>query len=127
LSRALPQISYYAATEKLKVFMSNSPGQRFSHSEDVNGFKVTVAGEHDGQAIVIHLSGHEFLAVGYRSGVSWQDPAFHWPGMKNIRVERVVWDRDHWNQDGVPTYGVNQSDQILSVDLDSPQAVLVTW
>ncbi len=127
LTKALPQVSYYAATEKLKVSMSNSPGQRFTQSGDINGFKVTVSGEHNGQVIVIHPSGHQFLAIGYRAEVSWQDPAFRWPEMKNIRVERVVWDRDHWNEEGEPAYGVDQSNNILSVDLDSPQAVLVTW
>ena len=127
LIKALPQISYYAATNKLKVFMSNSPGQRFTQNEDVNGFKVTVSAERNGQAIVIHPSGHDFLAVGYRSSVSWNDSAFEWPKMKNIRVEKVVWDRQHWNRDGEPSYGVDQSHKTLSVDLDSPQAVLVTW
>src|SRR5437764_13772816 len=44
LSKALPQISYYATTDKLKVFMSRSPGQSFSATENVNGFPVTVSG-----------------------------------------------------------------------------------
>jgi len=59
--------------------------------------------------------------------VSWHDPAFRWPEMKSIRVEKVVWAVDHWASDGEPTYGVDQSKKILYVDLDSPQAVLVTW
>ena len=48
LSKALPQISYYAGTAKLKVFMSGVPGQRFSQTEDVNGSRVIVTGESDG-------------------------------------------------------------------------------
>jgi len=76
LTKALPQISYYAATDKLRVFMSDSPGQRFTRSEEVNGFNTTVTGERDGQAIVVHPSGHEFLVVGYRCEVSWLDAAF---------------------------------------------------
>ena len=64
LGRALPQISYYATTDKLKVFMSRSPGENFSTTEDVNGFPVTVTGENNGQAIVVHPAAHEFLLVG---------------------------------------------------------------
>ncbi|HZQ19329.1 MAG TPA: hypothetical protein VFA90_11440 [Terriglobales bacterium] len=127
LRKALPQISYYAGTGKLRVFMADSPGQRFTESAEVNGAKVTVSGEHDGQAIVIHPSGHTFLVVGYRTSVLWNDPAFRWPELRSVNVNRVSWDLDHWSRDGEPDYGVNQSGDSLSVDIDSPQAVLVTW
>jgi hypothetical protein len=127
LTKALPQISYYATTEKLKVFMSRSPGQRFSTTETINGFPVTVTGENNGQAIIIHPSAHEFLLVGYRANVSFTDPAFQWPVMKQIRVERVYWAGDHWNLDGEPNYGIDQSKKTLDIDLDTPQAVLVSW
>ena len=95
LSKALPQISYYATTEKLKVFMSRSPGQRFSATENVNGFPVTVSGRNNGQAIVIHPAAHEFLVVGYRVSASFQDPMFEWPTMQKIRVQKVYWAGDH--------------------------------
>ncbi len=114
-------------TYKLKVFMSRSPGQRFSTTETVNGFPVTVTGENNGQAIVIHPAAHEFLLVGYRTNVSFTDPAFQWPMMKQIRVERLYWAGDHWNPDGEPNYGVDQSKKTLDIDLDTPQAVLVSW
>src|SRR5215469_15565418 len=127
LGKALPQISYYAASGKLRVFMAYSPGQRFTETTDINDAKVTVSGEHDGQAIVIHPSGHEFLIVGYRASVSWDDPAFRWPEMKTVRVNRVAWDRDHWSRDGQPAYNLDQSHHSLSVDLDSPQVLLVSW
>jgi hypothetical protein len=127
LMKALPQISYYAATDKLKVFMSDLPGQRFTRSEEVNGFTTTVTGEREGQAIVIHPSGHEFLVVGYRCEVSWHDAAFIWPEMKNLKVKRVVWAGERWKSDGEASYNVDQSNKTLSVDLDSPQAVLLTW
>jgi len=127
LRKALPQISYYATTDKLKVFMSDSPGQRFTRTEDVAGFNVTVSGDHDGQAIIIHPEGHEFVVVGYRSQVSWKDSAFTWPEVKHMHVERVAWNQDHWERDGEPAYGVDQSSKVLSIDLDSPQAVRVTW
>ena len=127
LNKALPQISYYAATNKLKVFMANAPGERFTQTEDVGGFTVTVSGENDGQAIVIHPDGHEFLAVGFRTRVAWQNAASNWPEMKKLRVERVFWSRNHWERDGEAAYGVNQSDKILTVDLDSPQVIRVNW
>jgi hypothetical protein len=127
LSKALPQISYYAGTDKLKVFVAGVPGQRFSKTDDVNGARVTVTGENDGEAIVIHLSDHEFLLVGYRASVSFNDPAFVWPAMKNIHVEKIYWADDHWNKDGEPAYGVDQSKKTLDIELDTAQAVRVSW
>ena len=127
LSKALPQISYYAGTNKLKVFMSGVPGQRFSQTEDVNGLEATVTGENDGKAIVIHLSGHDSLVLGYRASVSFNDSAFVWPEMKNIRVNRVYWAADHWNMDGEATYGLNQSKKTLEIELGTAQAVRVSW
>jgi hypothetical protein len=127
LRKALPQISYYAASRQVRVFMADSPGQRFTGTENVDGVKLTVSGEHDGQAIVIHASGHQFLVVGFKASVSWDDAAFRWPEMQAIRVNRVAWDGAHWSRDGEASYGVDQSHHSLSVDLDSPQAVLVSW
>jgi hypothetical protein len=127
LSKALAQISYYAGTDMLKVFMSRLPGQRFSETKDVNGVKISVTGEDNGQAIVMHASGHEFLLVGYRAGVSFQDPAFQWPEMKSIHVAKVHWTGEHWEEDGEPSYGVDQSKKTLSIELDSPQAIRVSW
>lgn len=127
LRKALPQIAYYANTDKLRVFMSQLPGQRFSETKVVNELKVTVSGEHDGQSIVIHPSGHELLIAGFRCSVSMNDPAFKWPMMKSVRVRRVRWAQDHWEDDDQPNYGVDQSHEILNVELDGPQAVLVSW
>ena len=127
LNRALPQISYYATTNMLKVFMSQVPGQGFSTKDTVNGFKVTVSGDKNGQAIVIHPGGHEFLIVGYRAGVTFSDPSFEWPTMKGIRVERVQWSGDQWIPDGQPEYYVDQTHRTLEVDLDTPQVLQVHW
>lgn len=127
LREALPQISYYATTKKLKVFMASAPGERFSESDELNGFKVTVSGERNGQAIVVHPSGHEFLAVGFRASISLSDPAFQWPEMKSIRVRKVRWSDERWQDDGAPEYGVDQSTKTLHVELDTPQALLISW
>jgi hypothetical protein len=127
LSKALAQISYYAGTDKLKVFMSRLPDQMFSQTEDVNGFKVAVTSEGNGQVILLHLSDHEFLLVGYRASVSLRDPAFRWPAMKAIRVEKGYWSGDRWVKDGETSYDVNQSNLTLTLDLEVPQAVRVSW
>ena len=127
LGKALPQISYFANSEKVKVFMSRSPGKRFSTTEDVNGFPVTVAGQNNGQAIVTHPAAREFLIVGYRVNASFTDPTFQWPAMKQVQVEKVRWSENHWNSDGEPEYHVDQSNQTLDVDLGAPQAILVSW
>jgi hypothetical protein len=127
LTKARPQISYYAASGKLGVFMSRSPGQRFSTTKNVNEFPVTVTGGENGQAIVVHPAGHEFLLVGFRASISFADPSFQWPTMKQVRVQKVYWAGDRWKEDGAPNYGVDQSKKTLDIELESPQAVLVSW
>jgi hypothetical protein len=127
INQALPQISYYAGTDKLKVFMARTPGQRFVQTEDVGGFRVTVIGEDNGQAMVIHPAEREFIIVGYRSSVELKDPIFQWPGVKNVRVEKGYWTADRWTRTGEAAYGINQSDKSLGVDLDYPQVVRVSW
>jgi hypothetical protein len=75
----------------------------------------------------MHLSGHDFLVVGYRARVAFNDPAFQWPEMKNIRLENVHWTGVHWTKDGEPTFGVDQSRKTLEIELDTAQAVRVSW
>jgi hypothetical protein len=127
LGMAIHQISYYAGTDKLKVFMASLPNQRFSQVADINGERVAVSGEENGQALVIHPAGHEFLIVGYRCSVEFKHPEFRWPTMKNIRVEKGFWAGDQWNAEGEAEYGIDQSQDSLTVDLDSPQVVRVSW
>ncbi len=127
LGMAISQISYYAATDKLKVFMARVPGQKFSQTEDVNGLRVTVNGENNGQAIVIHPSEHEFLFAGYRSETILHSDAFRWPTLKTVHVERGYWSGNQWQKQGEPLHGFDQSKNTLSVDLDVPQVVRVFW
>jgi hypothetical protein len=127
LSKALPQIAYYATTNKLKVFMASSPGEHFSQTGEVQRFKVTVSGDLNGQAIIIHPSGYEFLAVGFRSSLSISDPAMQWPEMKSIRVQKVHWANDSWQREGEPEYSIDPVHKTLHVELDTPQAVLIAW
>ena len=127
LSKALPAILYFAGTDKLKVFMAPAPGQRFSEAQDVGGFEVKVEGEGNGQAIVIHPADREFIFVGYRCGISLKDPAFVWPSIKTIRVERGRWAENRWIAEGEAEYGINQSAKTLDVQLETPQTVRVSW
>jgi len=49
---------------KLKVFASTLPGASFQSTRDLEGAKITVSGQDDGQAIIIRLNAREYLAVG---------------------------------------------------------------
>jgi hypothetical protein len=129
LRAALPQITYYASTEKLKVFMSRLPGERFSEIKDVNGVKVTVSGEANGQAIVIHPAPNEYIIAGYRCEVTLTDDAFQWPSVRKVRVERGHYVGREWKGEGDPLsfYGINTEARSIDVSLAVPQVVRVYW
>jgi len=127
LGKALAPISYYAATEKLKVFMARLPGKSFAETKDVNGAKVAVASAEDGQAIVIHPAPHEFVIIGYRCEVSIANEIFTWPTLEKVRVEKGHWVGNRWESEGEAVYGINQPNKTLEIDLDFPEVVRVTW
>ncbi len=127
LRKALPQIATYAGTDKIRVFMSAAPGQEFSIAQDVLGTAVTVSGQDDGQAIVIHPTPSEFLIVGYRCRVSILTEMARWPALREIHVERGAWERNRWLPDGEPWYTINQSTETIGLRVDVPQAVRVYW
>jgi hypothetical protein len=129
LRAALPQVTYYAGTEKLKVFMSRLPGERFEETKDVNGAKVVVSGEDNGQAIVIHSAPNEFILAGFRCEVTLTDDVFRWPDVRNVRVERGRFVGRDWKSDGDPAsfYGINTEARSLNVPLMVPQVVRVYW
>jgi len=129
LRAALPQITCYAGTEKLRVFMSRMPGEKFSETRDVGGAKVVVSGEDNGQAIVIHPAPNEFILVGYRCDVSLTDDMFQWPNVRKVRVERGRYVGRDWKNEGDPAsfYSINTETRSLEVPLMIPQAVRVYW
>lgn len=129
LAMALPQVSTYAATDKLKVFMARFPGERFSQTQDVAGAKVTVSGEDNGQGIIIRPAANEFILIGYRCHVSiWDQERFVWPALKKVRVERGRFVGDVWEKEGdLGFYGFNQSARTLGVQLATPQVVRIWW
>jgi hypothetical protein len=126
IGKALSQIATYAGTDQLKVFVSRVPGERFSSVEDVAGAKVTVTGQDDGQAIVIHTEPGEFTIVGYRCGVSIATDKARWPDLKQIRVEQGTYKDGRWLQEGECWYVIDQSARTIGLRLDTPQ-VLRAW
>jgi len=127
IGKAMEQISTYAGTDRLKVFMSSRPGQEFSIIQDIRGSKVTVSGQDNGQAIVIHPAPNEFWVVGYRCHVSIAGELARWPALKQIRVESGHWDRDRWQMEGECWYVVDQSANVIGFTLEAPQTVRVYW
>lgn len=127
LSNALSLISYYAGTNKLQVFMSDLPGQKYSQTQAVSGFNVTVDAEGRGQAIVLHPSAHDFVLVGFRCTVTLRDPSVEWAHISNVHVEKGKWTGDRWIPEGGAVHNLNQGNNAFSVSLDSPQAVRVYW
>jgi hypothetical protein len=127
IGKAMEQISTYAGTEVLKVFMASKPGSQFSSVQDVNGAKVTVGGQADGQAIVIHPSPNEFWIVGYRCHVTIDSELARWPALKQLRVESGHWEKGRWQMEGECWYVINQSTNTIGFTLDAPQVVRVYW
>jgi hypothetical protein len=127
LDKALSPISYYAGTDKLKVFMAQLPGRPFSTISDLGGAKLQVSGSGDGQAIVIHPAPGEFVIAGFRCRVSIFDDDYAWPTMRRLRVESGRFEGNVWHAEGVPHDTVNQANRSLGVRLDTPQAVRVYW
>jgi hypothetical protein len=129
LRGTLPQISYYAGTENLKVFMSRLPGEKFSETKDVGGAEVVVSGEDNGQAIVIHRAPNEFILVGFRCDVTLTDDTFRWPRVRKVRVERGRYVGRDWKNEGDPVsyYSINTEARSLDVPLMVPQVVRVYW
>lgn len=127
LGKALPWIAYYGGSDRLKVFMSSSPGQAFSTTADVNGAKVIVGGQDNGQAIVIHPEPNEFLIVGYRCHVSIPSDMARWPMLQQVHVEAGRWDREQWIQEGEIWHSFDQSTGTIGLSLRTPGAVRVYW
>ena len=127
LSKALPQISYYANTSKLKVFMARLPGERFSETTEVEGIKVNVLGEENGQAILLHPSAREMVIVGYRCDIWVWNDVFKWPALKQVHADKGSWVGDRWRSEGEPLYEVDQVTKRLGVHLDEPQVVRIDW
>jgi hypothetical protein len=127
LGKALSPISFHAGTGKLKVFMSQVPGQPFSTESDLGGVKLQVSGSHDGQAIVIRPTPGELVIAGFRCRVSIWDEDYAWPILRRLRVESGRFEGHAWHADGVPHDTVNQAQRSLGIRLDTPQVVRVYW
>jgi hypothetical protein len=107
--------------------MSNAPGQKYTQTQEVNGFNITVAGDGDSKAIVIHPEGNRLLIVGYHCELTVNDLQLRWPQLKTLHVSKGQFIGNEWHAEGEPLYAVNQSTGSLGIDMDVPEAVLVSW
>ncbi len=127
LGRALAPVSYYGGTDRLKVFVSPLPGQKFTQTVTLDGITVTVNGATDGQAVIVQPLPRELLIVGYRCDATIHSSQFLWPKLKTVRVEKGRWASGRWVKEGEPLHGFDQSKATLGVDLDTPQAIRILW
>ena len=127
LAKALPQVSYYGNSSKVKVFMARIPGEKFSESTEIEGIQVKVSGAENGQAIVLHPTAKEIVIVGYRCDVSLWNEVFKWPALKQVHVEKGSWAGNQWRSEGEPLYEVDQVQKRLGVQLNEPQVVRLYW
>ncbi len=125
INMAMSQISYYAGTDNLKVFMGVQPGDEFSYTIDMKDTKLVVGGETEGQAMILHVHENEFLVIGYRCHVSISTPYATWPALKNIQVEKGSWKANEWSCIGEARYTINQSKHAVGVSLDTAQVVRI--
>lgn len=125
INNAMIPITYYAGTDKLKVFMGVQPGEKFIETRNINGTKVTVGGRDNGQAIIIHPNEDEFLIIGYRCQVSINTEKAVWPRLKKIRVEKGRWEGHRWIYEGEVHYSINQSNRTLGLSLNTPHVVRI--
>ena len=123
INKAMTPISYYAGTDKLKVFMGTQPGEKFSYTVDLNGTKVMVSGQANGQVFLIHPNDNEFLIAGYRCGISIATDKAIWPALKDIKAEKGTWNGKDWVGQGEVYYTVNQSDRTIGLRVENPQVI----
>ena len=107
--------------------MAASPNERHTEVTQMGGAELTISQEGNGQAMILSPAQHKLLIVGYRTGVSIKSSQFAWPDLKHLRVQRGFWDRDHWTVTGEPQYGIDQSHNTVSVDVEDPGAIRVEW
>ena len=127
LTKALPQVSYYGNSSKIKAFMARVPGEKFSQSAEIEGLRVRVSGAENGQAIVIHPTTTEVSIVGYRCDVSLWNDVFKWPALKQVHVEKGSWVGSQWKSEGEPLYEVDQREKRLGVQTNEPQVIRIYW
>ena len=128
LRKAPAQVAWHAASDRLRVFMSEKPGENFRRKDNVGGLKVEVNGWLGGQAIVIRTGDREVLFLGYHSGMALTTEMETWPHLKGIRVEQGHYrDGNRWIPKGIPKYGIDQSRKRIHFWVEEPAAVRVTW
>ena len=125
INKAMAPIAYYAGTNKLKVFMGVDPREKFAITTDLNGAKVMVNGQANGQVIIIHPNEREFLIAGYRCQISIATDKTIWPDLKDIKVENGKWDGDQWIAEGEVHYSINQSESTIDISMNKSMVLRV--
>ncbi len=123
LQNIMVPVSHYGGTSQLKVFMAVQPGQKFSDTRDLGGRKITVQGQDNGQAIVIHMGDNEYLAAGYRCSISIETEKAVWPDLKQISVETGRWQGTQWTAEEASHHTINQSTGQVGLSLAAPAVV----
>lgn len=127
LRGALPLIASRATTDDLAVFLSSRPGEEFSTWKELRGVRLSVSGVGDGQAIAIATGPTEFFIAGYRCRAALSGPDFVWPEIRDLKVDRGVFEGADWKRSETARYSVNQSSRSVGIALDEPQVVRVSW
>jgi hypothetical protein len=123
LQNMLVPVSFYGGTTNIKVFMSVQPGHKFADTRDMGGRKIFVEGQDNGQAIIIHTGGNEYIAAGYRCSISIETTKAIWPDLKEIEVENGRWQGSQWIAEAETHYTINQSSSQIGVSLGSPMVL----
>lgn len=125
LGKAMAAISRYGWTDHLKVFMGVQPGEKFSDTRDLGGRKVTVQGQDNGQAILIHIADNEYLAIGFKCSISISSERAQWPDVKDICVEKGYWQGLDWVAEDVTHHSIDQSAHLVSIAISTPAVVRI--
>jgi hypothetical protein len=67
------------------------------------------------------------MFVGYRVHVAIFGERFTWPALREVHIERGAMVDDRWTKQGEPYYYVDQSEQSINIELETPQAIRVWW
>lgn len=128
LRSAPAQIAHFAATDRLKVFLSEKPGESFRSVQSVGGIEVGAGGRPGGQGIAVRLGKREMLMLGFDVGFSLKTGRESWPALKTIKAENGHFqDGLKWVRKGPAKHVIDQAEKRVKFSISSPGAVRITW
>lgn len=96
LRKAMPAISYFGGTKRLKVFLADFPGMPFSQTADISGVQVAVSGSGNGQAIAVRPADNEILVAGYRCVATLHTDLARLSTLQRLHIEKGSWIGGEW-------------------------------